>query len=140
MRACLAPLVVLSLAAILVTPTAAPAEEAARSLSLELNRLDPLEGACRLTFLAENGLGSDLASLSLETVLIDREGRVERLTLFEFGALPQGVPRVRQFDLAGLACDSLGRVLINGVADCSAGDSCGDALRLSSRTDVELIG
>jgi hypothetical protein len=118
----------------------AHAQETAGSLSLELNRIDPLEGACRLTFLAENGLGADLQTLSLETVLIDREGRVERLTLFEFGALPNGVPRVRQFDLAGLACESLGRVLINGVADCSAGDGCAAGLDLSSRTDVELIG
>ena len=140
MRASLAPSVVLCLSALLPTSEATQAQEAARSLSLELNRIDPLEGACRLTFLAENGLGADLASLSLETVLIDRDGRVERLTLFEFGALPQGVPRVRQFDIAGLACESLGRVLINGVADCSAGDACAAGLELSSRTDVELVG
>lgn len=109
-------------------------------LSLELNRLDALDGACRLTFMAENGLAADLDALSLETVLIDTEGRVERLTLFEFGALPAGVPRVRQFDIPGLACDGLGRVLINGVAECGGDAACADALDLSSRTDAELIG
>lgn len=109
-------------------------------LLLELNRIDALEGACRLTFVAENGLGADLDALSLETVLIDTDGRVERLTLFEFGQLPDGVPRVRQFDIAGMACDRLGRVLINGVAECGAVASCGAALELSTRTDVEVIG
>ena len=81
-----------------------------------------------------------IGALSLETVLIDTAGRVERLTLFEFGALPDGVPRVRQFDIPGLACESLGRVLINGVSDCSAGAACAEGLELTTRTDVEVIG
>jgi hypothetical protein len=109
-------------------------------LSIELNRIDPIEGGCRLTFLAQNALGADLQTLSLETVLIDRDGRVERLTLFAFGALPNGIPRVRQFDIQGLACDHLGRVLINGIAECSAGAACAEGLRPTSRTEIEVIG
>jgi len=133
----------LSLCALACLVAAAPApaqEETAPRLSLELNRVDALDGACRLTFMAENGLGADLDALSLETVLIDTEGRVERLTLFDFGALPAGIPRVRQFDIEGLACDSLGRVLINGVSDCGGVEGCGDALEFGTRTDVEVIG
>ena len=109
-------------------------------LSLELNRIDGIDGACRLTFLAENRLGADVEALTLETVLIDTAGVVERLTLFEFGALPDGVPRVRQFDVAGLTCETLGRVLVNGVAECTGPASCGEALGLTSRVDVELLG
>ena len=109
-------------------------------LSLELNRIDAIDGACRLTFMAHNMLGADLEALSLETVLIATDGQVERLTLFEFGALPDGVPRVRQFDVPGLACQRLGRVLINGVAECSGAEACGEALIFGSRTDVEVIG
>ncbi|MDP5348764.1 MAG: hypothetical protein NWQ32_10275 [Paracoccaceae bacterium] len=127
----------------LCLPLIAPgafAQGASGGLSLELNRIDALDGACRLTFLAQNTLGSDLETLSLETVLIDTKGRVERLTLFEFGALPDGVPRVRQFDVPGLVCDDLGRVLINGVAACSAGAACQQRLELSTRTDVEVNG
>jgi hypothetical protein len=110
------------------------------ALALELNRIDQLEGACRLTFLAENGLGADVEALTLETVLIDTAGVVERLTLFEFGALPDSVPRVRQFDVPGLSCDALGRVLVNGVSECTGPASCGEALGLTSRVDVELLG
>jgi len=118
----------------------AAAQDAAAALGLELNRIDDIENACRLTFLVENTLGQDLDTLALETVLIDREGRVDRLTLFEFGALLDAVPRVRQFDIPGLACDALGRVLINGVSDCAPVAECGEALELSTRTEVELIG
>lgn len=119
----------------------ATAQDAAQpALAIELNRIDPLDGACRLTFMAENTLGADLETLALETVLIDRDGQVERLTLFDFGALPDGVPRVRQFDIPGLACDRLGRVLINGVAGCTGAGTCSGALDLSSRTEVEVLG
>lgn len=125
----------------LVAAAPALAESAASPrLSLELNRVDALDGACRLTFMAENGLGADLAALALETVLIATDGQVERLTLFEFGALPDGVPRVRQFDVPGLSCEGLGRVLINGVAQCEGAETCDGALVLGSRTDVEVIG
>lgn len=129
-----------ALACLLFAAPALAQEDTAPRLSLELNRIDALEGACRLTFMAENALDEDLDALSLETVLIDTEGRVERLTLFDFGALPAGIPRVRQFDVPGLACDSLGRVLINGVTECGAAEGCSDALELRTRTEVEVIG
>lgn len=134
--------VILAALLCILSLNAAPthAQDEAAALSLELNRIDTLDGACRLTFLAENRLGAELSALSLETVLIGTDGRVERLTLFEFGALPDGVPRVRQFDVPGLDCAALGRVLINGVAECSAGAACADGLNFSTRTDVEVIG
>jgi hypothetical protein len=124
----------------LATSAAVAESPTSPRLSLELNRIDALDGACRLTFMAENRLGTDLEALGLETVLIATDGQVERLTLFEFGALPHGVPRVRQFDIPGLACEGLGRVLINGVAECDGAENCNDALDLESRTSVEVIG
>lgn len=120
--------------------SAAPALAGEPALSLDLNRVDQVDGACRLTFMAQNDLGTDLTALAVETVLIDATGRVDRLTLFDFGALPDGVPRVRQFDIPGLPCDGLARVLINGVAQCSAGAACAEGLSLTSRTEVEVIG
>ncbi|MDG4649655.1 hypothetical protein P6F26_14515 [Roseibacterium sp. SDUM158017] len=132
---------VFAMSAAAMSAAAVSAQEApGPGVSVELNRIDQLDGACRLTFMVENGLGADLAALSLETVLIDAGGVVERLTLFEFGALPAGTPRVRQFDIPGLSCDALGRVLINGVAECGGAADCADALRLRTRTDVEVIG
>ncbi|QBY02780.1 hypothetical protein E2K80_12745 [Rhodophyticola sp. CCM32] len=120
------------------------AQEEAPGLSVELNVLEQIAEVCRLTMLAENRLGHDLDNLVLETVLITNDGLVDRLTLFDFQSLPQGRPRVRQFDLPALTCADLGQVLINGVQNCT-GDgldetACEDALRLSSRSDVELSG
>lgn len=125
--------------------TAQDADAAAETaLRLELNTVTPLEAGCRLTFMATNGLGADLNRLVLETVLITTDGLVDRLTLFDMRALPADRPRVRQFDVPELACDALGRVLINAVATCE-GDgidpgTCSDRLDLSSRSGVEILG
>ena len=114
------------------------------SLSLELNALQQHDNACRIVFLAENRLGVDLAALSFETVLIDTDGIVDRLTLFDFQSLPENRMRVRQFDLDATQCDGIGRILINGVAACEgdglAGSECADRLTVSSRTKAEIAG
>jgi len=113
-------------------------------VSIELNALEPVDDACRISFLIQNGHDIDIEQAVYEAVLIDKQGRVERLTLFDFGALPSARPRVRQFLVPGLACASLGRHLINGVETCSGVDvpdgACSDNLDLHSRTDVEVLG
>lgn len=113
-------------------------------LSLELNAMQQLEGTCRIVFLAENRLGTDLDALSYETVLINTEGVVDRLTLFDFQSLPEGRMRVRQFDLENAQCAGIGQVLINGAAACKgeglAGGECIDKLTVSTKTDTEIAG
>ncbi|MET4130482.1 hypothetical protein [Roseovarius sp. MBR-6] len=114
-------------------------------LDLRLNTVSGTEkGSCRLTFVIRNGLDSDIEKLVSEAVLFDVAGHVTRMTLFDFGALPEGRPRVRQFDLAGLTCDGLGAVLINGIGTCEGAGlspaACLDGLRLSNDTEIEVSG
>lgn len=126
--------------------TSAPAENpgatAPGSIKIELNRTDQMDGACRLTFTAQNGLGTDVSGMVLETVLFDATGGVITLSLFDFQSLPKDKPRVRQFDLAGTQCAGLGQILINGVARCDGADpaTCQGALQLGSRTKQEVLG
>ena len=113
-------------------------------ISIELNALEPVEEACRISFLIQNGYDVDIESAVYEAVLFDTEGRVDRLTLFDFGPLPAATPRVRQFVVPGLDCPSLGRLLVNGAEAC-AGEgvpqgACTTGLELRSRTDVEMLG
>ena len=138
----------LALAAITVSfPMIAQAQSEGASQSgllMELNTVQDVEGACRLTFLVDNKTGEAIDSVSFETVIFDASGSVVRLSLFNFRDLPVDRPRVRQFDLPGLTCDGLGQALINGANTCvvAGTDSqlCDDALKLNSRTDVELLG
>ena len=118
--------------------------DTAPALAIELNTVNQVETSCRLIFMARNTLGRSLSAVSLETVLIDKAGIVDRLTVFDFQALPNERPRVRQFDLADTDCRSLGEILINGVATCEGDDVdpafCADGLTVTSRSDVEISG
>lgn len=113
-------------------------------ITVELNTVQPVEGGCQLTFVASTAHPEGIANLVFETVLFTTEGTVERLTLFDFGALPAGTPRVRQFVLPELECTDLGQLLFNGVNTCDAagldGAACATNLTLRSRTEVELLG
>ncbi|MFN4155154.1 MAG: hypothetical protein ACK4HF_10900 [Paracoccaceae bacterium] len=109
----------------------------AQDLRIGLNTLEAQPEACRLTFVAENRIGADITRLVVEAVLFTKAGRVAQFTLFDFAALPTGRQRVRQFDVAGLACDDLGQVLLNGVSACDDADlaTCALALKTESMVD-----
>jgi hypothetical protein len=113
-------------------------------LSVELNAVQDVGEACRLSFLVENLTATTIDEAIFETVIFDTAGGVVTLSLFDFRDLPVGRPRVRQFDLSGMACDALGRALINGSSSCIVNGAesgvCQEALLLSSRVDVELLG
>ncbi|WP_108258332.1 hypothetical protein [Mangrovicoccus ximenensis] len=125
------PLLLAASAALAGTPPA----------TVELNALEQVEGACRASFAAESAPG--LEALVLEAVIFDAGGAVAQMTLLDFRDLPAGRMRVRQFDLAGLDCASLPRVLINGMETCrSAADgACSGLPEVRSRLEgVELLG
>lgn len=114
----------------------------AQSLRIELNAQTPVEGACQISFVAQNTRDAAVEAAIFETVLFDTDGKVALLTLFDFGKLPAKRTRVRQFAVPGLRCDALGQMLINGAQTCKVAgadsDVCAD-LELSSRTDLKVL-
>ena len=141
-RAALAPLVLAALTGLAAMAQAQ--EELSDTVLLELNTAQSQGDACTLTFQIINGYESEIDSLVYETVLFDSEGGVNRLTLFDFGALPPGRPRVRQFSVPGMTCEGLGRILINGAHACEGegldAGACVNGLKLDSRVAIEVLG
>ncbi|MFG6594965.1 hypothetical protein ACGYK4_10500 [Sulfitobacter sp. 1A13368] len=125
------------------TPAATPAS-ATPALKVELNAADTTDANCKLTFLITNELSAPLDKAVYETVLFDREGTVNRLTLFDFGELPVGRPRVRQFVVPQTTCENLGRILFNGAQSCDGAGieagTCESALAPATRTEIEVLG
>ncbi len=135
----------LCLASAAATPALSQSGDAtAPQLAVELNATQDVDGACRLTFVARNETGASIDKAVFETVIFDASGGVALLSLFDFRELPEGRPRVRQFDLAGMGCDTIGQTLINGANTClvdgAESEVCDAALSLSSRISVELLG
>lgn len=134
-----APVVLFAIAAGAVASGAAAQEEGA--LRIELNRVEARENACQLVFVARNDSVRGLDQLVLEVVLFDRTGGVAALTLLDFQDLPAARMRVRSFDMAGLECDTLGRVLVNATAACAPQGAPGcTGFEMASRLDaIEVL-
>lgn len=121
-------------------------------LPLELNKLEPLsqgQAGCRVYFVVTNPEAETVEQLRLDLILFGTDGVILRRIALDLGPLTAKKTGVRLFDLQGLACDSIGRVLINDVLACHAGEkpganadqeraACLDRLTLSSRTKVPL--
>lgn len=115
-------------------------DAAPASFDLELNSLQPAEAGCRVTFLATNRLGGKLDRAAVELALFDTAGAIDRIVTLDFKDLSAGKTKVLQFELAGLACDGVGRLLVNDVSVCegtiSPVTACLDDLKTTTRLDV----
>lgn len=111
-------------------------------IGIELNRLEQNGEACRLTFVVSNGLGSDLSGSGFEMVIFDGNGLVRLMTVFDFGALPEGKTVVKRFELPDTGCESVSRILVNSAARCSGpgidASKCSAALTTTNRTETDF--
>lgn len=114
---------------------------AAETVSIRLDQANPGADQCQLVFVLENGLDTEFEQLQAEVVLLSREQRVMRLSLLDFQTLPAQGMRVRSFNLPGIECSAVGRVLFNAVGPCPPMDTsaCTAALEVSSATDIEVL-
>ncbi|WP_324752149.1 hypothetical protein [Roseovarius sp. Pro17] len=135
---------ILTSLALLAALPAMAENEIGEVVSIELNAAKTNDGACTLTFVVLNGHSAQIDHAVYETVLFDASGQVDRLTLFDMGALPAARQRVRQFSVSGVTCEALGSILFNGADTCTGEGlpeaACESGLMLSTRTDIEVKG
>ena len=133
-------------------------------IPVELNKLEPLPvpaaapgvaaapgPGCRAYIVATNPAPEPVTQLRLDLVLFGTDGVIARRIALDLAPLAPRKTTVRLFDLAGLSCDDIGRVLVNDVLACQSGQhegappadqarqACLDRLQLSSRARAELI-
>lgn len=132
----------LSALALLGSASLATAEEATSTpqLTLQLNALQQAQSNCRVSFVAFNGLETLLDKAAFELALFNREGAIDRLVTLDFKQLQRGKTKVLQFELPGLDCANVGRVLINDVSACEGADIVPDTcfLRLQTSTRLDI--
>jgi hypothetical protein len=117
-----------------------PASAPAPALKLELNGAQPSEKGCRLTFVVNNMLGTELSKAAFEIALFSKDGVVDRLTVLDFKELPAGKTKVARFDLSGVDWAKIGGVLVNHATEC-AGDgieptACLRQLKTETKTGI----
>ncbi len=112
------------------SPAQAPPTKAAPStapagppISLELNKLTPLDQGpgCRAYFVVGNPGSEPIPELQLDLILFGTDGIISRRLAVELGPLAAQKTEVRLFDLTGTPCDSIGHILLNDVLSCQVG-------------------
>jgi hypothetical protein len=108
-------------------------------IHVELNKLEPAGNACRTYFIVTNGLAEPLKELRLDVFLFDKSGIILRRFGLTFMEARAERSKVVLFDLPDLACDALGRLVINDVVSCLSAlgtpvHDCLARLRTSTRT------
>lgn len=114
------------------------------TLGVELNKLEQAGAACRSYMVLRNRTGATLEQLSLDLVVFDTDGVIDRRLAVELGPAAPGRTRVKVFDMADLDCGRVARLLVNDLLTCvpdPVGDAgaCDAALRVSGRGGVDFI-
>ena len=122
--------------------SATPAPIASHKLNVELNALAPSQKGCMMTFVAENDMATPINKISFELAFFNDKNAVDRVTVLDFRDLPLGKKRVRQFDMPGVKCETVTRIIINDtpVCDGPAAGECKAALTTRSQTSVPFEG
>ena len=108
------------------------------SLSIELNRLEERTGGCRVHLVLTNASARSYSSYRLDLVIFASDGVIARRLALETAPLRANKTMVKEFELADLTCDGIGRVLLNDVSACVTGDGnlddCVTTTRVSRAT------
>lgn len=127
---------------LLVAVGLGPAAAQDKGISIELNDATDNGGACRLAFVAVNQTGMVLEKTSYDVISFDAAGKVGQSLAFQFGKLPVGKTKVVKFDLAGKACDTISRLLVNDASACEVdgkpSEICIDGLTTSTRAKIQF--
>jgi hypothetical protein len=130
--------VTLSLALMVST---AQADE--QKVHVELNKLESYEGTCRAYLVLENRTERAFETLKLDLVMFDTVGVVARRLAVETAPLAARKTSLKVFDIDGLSCERVGRVLLNDVMACAdtsgVRDDCLGLVVPAARGPMEFI-
>ncbi|RKQ72738.1 Tat pathway signal sequence domain protein [Oceanibaculum indicum] len=138
-----ASLAVAGLAGTAPATASAQASAQASGISIELNKLEEQPNACRVYMLFENPGQTEFSEFQLDLVLFDTNGVIARRLSLDAAPLRAEKTSVKLFDIDGLACPKIGRILLNDMLGCA--DASGkrtDCLKLikpSSRVDAKFV-
>lgn len=131
---------VLSAAALVSGPVRAAEDGRVR---IELNKLEPQKDACRAYLVLKNATDKAFKNLKLDLVMFDGEGVVARRVAVQGAPLAAGKTSLKVFDIQGVGCPGIGRILLNNVLECDdasgSRDDCIGMISTSSRAAAPLV-
>jgi hypothetical protein len=92
----------------------------AGGLSIELNKLEPVEHGCRAYFVIANQSSTTYDVLKLDLVLFQTDGVIARRFAIDLGPVKPDKRSVKLFDIDAIPCEQVGSLLINDVLECKS--------------------
>ena len=133
----------LCMSAALLAMAVPTAHADATGVRVELNKLEPSGSACRAYLVVENTTKSAFETLKLDLVMFDPQGVVAKRFAVETAPLPASKTSLKAFDIDGLPCEQVGRVLLNEVMACTdasgAREDCLELVSVSARGDLKFV-
>ena len=129
-------------AALLAAVSSGAAAQSDGALSVELNKLEPLDGGCRSFFLFRNGVGRGFAAFEMALAILRPDGVIDSLLTIDAAPLPADRTTLKIFELPETACGDVGALLLHDIPACEAADGgeidCFEAIELDSLADAAL--
>jgi hypothetical protein len=121
---------------------ATPAAGAAPAITVELNKLEPVDKGCRVYTVVDNPGSVGFQTLKLDLILFHTDGVIGRRLMLDLAPLKSAKKTVKMFDLDGTPCDKIGSFLVHDVMECKADtgpvEKCLDAITLKSLSNVQI--
>jgi hypothetical protein len=89
------------------------------SVTVELNKLEAVDGGCRAFFVVRNDGDTAFESLDLDLVTFRPDGVVGARFQVELAPLAADKTVVKPFDFGEVDCEDIDRVLLNAVVACA---------------------
>ncbi|WP_156771624.1 Tat pathway signal sequence domain protein [Labrys sp. WJW] len=128
-----------------LVPVLAPLPALAADVSIDLNKLETQNGNCRLTMVLVNASAEAAQSLRADLVMFGADGVVAKRLAVDLAPIPASKTIVKAFDVAGLACEGIGSILLNDVPTCqfangkAGAPSCLEAVSVSSKAGPKFF-
>lgn len=120
-----------------------PAKAQASDISIELNKLEEQPNACRVYMLFENPGQTEFTEFQLDLVLFDTNGVIARRLSLDAAPLRAEKTSVKLFDIDGLGCPKIGRILLNDMLSCADASAkrtdCLKLIKPASRVDAKFV-
>ena len=117
--------------------------ESAAGIAVELNKLEPKEGACLAYLVFENGTQSSFEAFTLDLYIFGLDGTIAKRLAINGAPLPVGKTKVSSFSIKDVACETMGNILVNDVIKCKDGggarEDCVELVQPSSRNSNKFF-
>lgn len=113
------------------------------SMGIQLNKMEAVDGACRVYLVFENGTGRAFETYKLDLVMFGPDGGIVQRLAVEAAPIAAEKTLVKLFDVQGLGCAEIDRLLLNGVMACETADGesldCTGLSAPRSRIDTAFV-